>query len=87
MNARAKFGLLLAFCTSVGVHGVAYASLAVEHRTPPRSNPVSVMNFELPPLLPAAAEPDPTSNAPEPAATPTAAAHAPPHTQLARPSA
>lgn len=67
MNSRARISLILAFCTSLGVHGVAYASLAFGH--PGRTQAeVSQMDFELPPLpSPApASEPEP----PSPASTP-----------------
>jgi len=63
MTSRAKIGLFLAFCTSVGVHGVAYASLSAEHGERPSSNEISQMNFELPPL------PAPEPEAPPPAPT------------------
>jgi len=68
MESRAKIGLFLAFCTSVGLHGVAYASLSAEHQKPPRTNQLSEMNFELPPLPTVAPEPEPASRALEPAA-------------------
>jgi len=75
MIARRKIGLLLAFCTSVGVHGVAYASLSAEHREPQASE-ISELNFELSPLpLPVAApKPEPPNEVPEPQATPPALA-------------
>jgi len=69
MTSRARIGLFLAFCSSVGVHGVAYASLSGAHRTSPRSSVVSEVNFELPPL-PAAEpipEPEPPQRPSEPA--------------------
>jgi len=68
MNARAKIGLFLAFCTSVGVHGVAYAALSVERRPPLAANEVSQMNFELPPLP--TPEPEPPAEPPTPASVP-----------------
>ena len=76
MHSRARIGLFLAFCASVGAHGVAYASLSVEHRARLRPNQVSEVSFELPPLP--TAEPEPPSNPPQPAAAPTVVAHAPP---------
>jgi len=76
MHSRARIGLFLAFCASVGAHGVAYASLSVEHRARLRPNQVSEVSFELPPLP--TAQPEPPSNDPRPAAAPTAIAHAPP---------
>jgi len=76
MNSRAKLGLLLAFCTSVGVHGVAYAALSAERRPPLSANEVSEMNFELPPLP--ATEPEPQPEPPTPASVP-----APPRPSLA----
>jgi periplasmic protein TonB len=64
MTSRAKIGLFLAFCTSVGVHGVAYASLSPAPRELVRSNEASQINFELPPLpMP---EPPAPSVTPEP---------------------
>ncbi|MEI9941729.1 MAG: TonB family protein [Pseudomonadota bacterium] len=88
MNSRAKFGLFLAFCVSVGVHGVAYASLSAEHRQPPRPSEVSRMNFELPPLPTAAPEPEPPSQVPEHTATrPDVVARAPSATRVARTAA
>lgn len=70
MTLRAKLGLFLAFCTSVGVHGVAYASLSKAPRESQRSAEVSEMNFELPPLpAPEPAPEPPPSLTPEP--TPT----------------
>jgi TonB family protein len=69
MHSRAKTGLFMAFCASVGAHGVAYASLSADRRAPPRPHEVSEMNFELPPLP--TAEPEPTSNILEPAPTRT----------------
>jgi TonB family protein len=74
MHSRARIGLFLAFCASVGAHGAAYASLSVEHRTRLRSNQVSEMNFELPPLP--TALPEPPRNEPQPARAPTVVAHA-----------
>ena len=68
MNLRAKIGRLLAFCTSVGLHGAAYASLSAEHRPPPRPYQASNMNFELPPLPTVMPEPERPSQALEPAA-------------------
>lgn len=70
MNSRAKLGLFLAFCTSVGVHGVAYAALSAERRAPLAANEVSQMNFELPPLP--TSEPEPQV-APSPATAPAPA--------------
>jgi len=65
MTSRAKFGLFLAFCTSVGVHGVAYASLSPASRESLRSQEVSQMNFELPALPP----PEPLPEPPAPSDT------------------
>jgi len=88
MHSRAKIGLFLAFCVSVGVHGVAYASLSAERRKLARPNEVSEMNFELPPLKAAAPEPEPTSKLPELAATPaTVVARALPANQPAKTAA
>src|SRR6187549_2023864 len=59
MNSRAKLGLFLAFCTSVGLHGVAYAALSVERRTKAPASRISELNFEL--AAPPTAEPEPPS--------------------------
>lgn len=85
MNSGARIGLILAFCISVGAHGLAYASLRFEHHELPRRPEVGVMNFELPPLSTMAPEPESASKASEPAATPPSVAlHAPPASQRAR---
>ena len=77
MSSRAKASLFLAFCMSVGVHGVAYASLSAEHRNLLRPDDATEVNFELSPLPMARAEPEPTSKVQEPAtARPTNAARA-----------
>lgn len=83
MTSRAKLGLFLAFCTSVGVHGVAYASLSAAPREPQRSAEVSEMNFELPPLPLPEPIPEPApSLTPEPTATrPAVAIRVPAATQ------
>ena len=68
MNGRAKISLLLAFGISVGVHGVAYASLS---RTPLESAArelVSEVNFEVKSLPEPPPEPEPAPKAPEPVA-------------------
>jgi TonB family protein len=68
MNSRAKAGLILAFCTSVGVHGVAYASLSSSRRDPAPRDFVSEVSIEVKPLPAAAALPElPTPLLPEPA--------------------
>jgi len=87
MPSRAKIGLFLAFCTSVGAHGVAYAALSAEHRKARPSEP-SEMNFELPPLKAAEpeAQPEPASppvpSAPTQPARVTAKAPPPPATKV-----
>jgi periplasmic protein TonB len=88
MDPRAKIGLLLAFCISAFVHGVAYASLSAEKRARSRPSEVSEMSFELPPLATAAPEPEATSAAAEPvAARPTFAPRALPLSQPSKPTA
>ena len=71
MNSRAKVGLFLAFCTSVGVHGVAYASLESSRRAPLPRDFVSEVSIEVKPLpaptalatsLPPLPEPPPTKS-------------------------
>jgi len=59
MNSRARTGLLLAFCASLGLHGVAYASLAAAPPRPQHSPRVSEVNFQLPPLPTSLPEPEP----------------------------
>ena len=59
MNARAKVGLFLAFCTSVGLHGVGYAALLPERPPPPPESQISELNFELPLPPTVAPEPEP----------------------------
>jgi len=70
MNSRAKLGLFLAFCSSVGAHGMAYAALSATRLEPLPAAEVSEMNFELPPL------PAPT---PEPQAEPASTSPVTPH--------
>jgi TonB family protein len=67
----------LAFCTSVGLHGVAYASLSPAARELVGSHEVSQMNFELPPL-PQPEPPEP------PAPSVTAERASPPATPATR---
>ncbi|MET0794363.1 MAG: hypothetical protein ABW061_22765, partial [Polyangiaceae bacterium] len=67
MKSRAKIGLTLAFCTSVGVHGVAYASLAGNQRDPVARDFVSEVSIEVKPLPPPVAPPEPPTPLPEPA--------------------
>ncbi|HEY3252924.1 MAG TPA: TonB family protein [Polyangiaceae bacterium] len=94
MTSRTRIGLFLAFCVSLGLHGVAYASLSAEHRVPPRPAPVSQMNFELPPLVSKETEPEPPNQVvaaakPEPAHTPAskrAPSSAPTPTSAAAPT-
>jgi TonB family protein len=66
MALRPKMSLFLAFCSSIGAHGVAYASLSAKQLDVRRPAAISEMEFELPPLP--APEPDPQP----PAAGPTA---------------
>lgn len=84
MHSPGKVGLILAFCASVGVHGVAYGSLSAEHRTPARTQQTSEMDFELPPLPTATPEPEAPSEVPEPATPPAVIAHVAPASQPAR---
>jgi len=65
MNPRRRTGLLLAFFTSLAVHGVAYASLTGEHRQPGAAL-LSEVTFELPPLAEHERATDPPSPLPEP---------------------
>jgi len=69
MMSRGKISLVFAFCSSVGAHGMTYASLSTPPRKPFRPSAPSEMNFELPPLPTAAAEPQlqPPSPARDPA--------------------
>ncbi len=69
MNSPTKAGLVLAFWASVGVHGVAYASLAKSAREPALRDFVSEVSFDVPRLpdpIEAAAPPSPAPS-PEPA--------------------
>jgi TonB family protein len=70
MSSRAKIGLFLAFCSSVGLHGVAYAALSAEHRAMAPAHRISELSFELPPVATAepAAEPPAKSEKAAPAA-------------------
>jgi TonB family protein len=72
MNPRAKIGLILGFCISLGLHGVAYASLAHSRPEPPPRDFVSEVSIEVkappPALVPATLAP-----ATEPVASPTRA--------------
>jgi len=77
MNSRAKIGLVWAFCTSLGLHGGAYASLATEAQRPKRSTLVSEVNFELPPVPTELREPEPASATEPRAANARAAARQP----------
>lgn len=76
-NSRAKVGLVLAFVTSVGVHGVAYASLAKSTQEPILRDFVSEVSFEVPPLPAPAEAPAPAAPFPEPARVRSAVAGAP----------
>ncbi len=58
MSSRARIGLILAFFSSVGAHGVAYASLAGRHDPAPRDF-VSEVSIEVAPPPPATAIPEP----------------------------
>ncbi|MES1177332.1 MAG: TonB family protein [Myxococcales bacterium] len=69
MNSRAKAGLFLAFCTSVGVHGVAYASLAKAPRESLPFDFASEVSIEVKPLPAPVALPEPAPPAPDPAPT------------------
>jgi len=62
MGSRRWTSLILAFCTSAGVHGAAYGSLSAAQPEPTHTNDASRMDFELPPLP--AAEPEPAKPAP-----------------------
>jgi len=67
MNPRARAGLLLAFCTSLGVHGVAYASLqSSRHELAPRDF-VSEVTIDVKPLPAPAPSPEPAAPPPIPA--------------------
>jgi len=76
MSSRAKIGLFLAFCSSVGLHGVAYAALSVERRPMAPDHRISELSFELPPL--ATAEPTAEPPAKNEKAAPTAKASSAP---------
>jgi outer membrane biosynthesis protein TonB len=69
MNPRARAGRLLAFCTSVGVHGVAYASLASSGHAPLPRDFVSEVSIEVKPPPAPAAPPEPLPPPPIPAPT------------------
>ena len=58
MNPRNKVGLNLAFLTSLGVHGVAFASLAGGHAAPPAREVVSEVSFQVKPLPEPTPEPE-----------------------------
>ena len=65
-----RLGLVLAFCTSVCAHGVAYASLSVPKAEMLARRAVSELNFELLPR--SAAVPEKPADAPSTAAAPNA---------------
>jgi len=70
MQSRAKIVLSLAFCTSVGLHGVAYASLAGTRADGVQAASISEVTFEVK----SKPEPVPEPKAPEPIAASAAAA-------------
>lgn len=72
MVLRAKVILSWAFFTSVGLHGVAYASLAGARAEAARSVPVSEVTFEVQPKAVPLPEPTQEPKAPEPVAVSTA---------------
>ncbi len=85
MNPRTKTGLILAFCVSLGVHGVAYASLATHAPEPAARELVSEVSIEVKPAPPPPVEaPVPPA---EPPPVPTVAAAPPTRVASVAPAA